>query len=312
MLKSLFNFSTLVFAAQPIAALALCTNWNPATKLGTLDESILREASGLAISQTFPDRLYHVNDKGDDALFYQTDSRGQGTKKIAIANYSPVDTEDLAYGKCSESGTGNCLIVADIGDNEANRDSVELVIIKDTETFGATAFPFKIVTLTYPDRPHNAEAISMHPNGDIFIVTKEKVKKKAHPAQVFRLAASNWRSNTNSFKLEHVGKIEVPSLAPGATFRGQIVTSFDISPDGKNILLLTYENAIEIELDLSAERSFVVDATANFAPYRVIPLATLPKQESIAYELDGGGFLFDTEQDETVVPLMQMRCATGR
>lgn len=121
MIKSLFLFTASLISFYYLPAHALCSDWQAPQKTGTLDHSILPEASGLAISKHFSDRLYHINDKGDEAFFYQTDLRGQNTRKISIANYIPVDTEDLAYGRCNASGTENCLVIADIGDNKADR-----------------------------------------------------------------------------------------------------------------------------------------------------------------------------------------------
>src|SRR5690349_18401504 len=100
---------------------SLCAQWSGPVQVGTLDPAFLPEASGIAVSRQYEDRYYHINDSGDGAAFYVTDSAGQKTRKVAIRGYKPQDTEDLALGPC-DGGGDTCLFVGDIGDNAQKRE----------------------------------------------------------------------------------------------------------------------------------------------------------------------------------------------
>ena len=72
----------------------------------------------------------------------------------------PYDPEDLAVGA---DGT---VWLADTGDNNANRPTVALLALRPD---GTTS----VYRLTYPDGPHDAEALLLAPDGTPYIVTKE-------------------------------------------------------------------------------------------------------------------------------------------
>ena len=146
----------------------------PSTEiLGELDPEFVDEASGLAISRQFPDRLYHHNDSGGGPYFYITSFSGENTQKIEIEGYDDTDQdlEDMALGPCEEP-TKDCIYLANIGDNFLRRESIEVLIIEEQEQFGASALPVGRVKMKYPDGAHNAEGLGVDPMGNIYILTK--------------------------------------------------------------------------------------------------------------------------------------------
>src|SRR5688500_13119155 len=95
----------------------LCRRWSSPVTAGKLDHKLIAESSGLAASRRFKERLYHINDSGDGAAFYITDSRGRDPKRIAVTGgFAPMDAEDLALGPCGDDEK-SCLFIGDIGDN---------------------------------------------------------------------------------------------------------------------------------------------------------------------------------------------------
>jgi len=146
----------------------------PSTEiLGELDPEFVDEASGLAISRQFPDRLYHHNDSGGGPYFYITSFSGENTQTIEIEGYDDTgqDLEDMALGPCEEP-TNDCIYLANIGDNFLRRESIEVLIIEEQEKFGASALPVGRVKMKYPDGAHNAEGLGVDPMGNIYILTK--------------------------------------------------------------------------------------------------------------------------------------------
>jgi len=211
-------------------------------------------------------------------------------------------------GKCLDR---SCLFIGDIGDNKARKYSVEIIVVEELEKYEGSVKPLKRIKLKYPDGPHNAEGLAVHPNGDIYIVTKEENLRdlEAYPSKVYRLSTQKWQDAANKVStLEYVGEIDLRILAPSATAYGQIVSAFDIAPNGKRFLLLTYENALEFNIDLSTQKIKPTEQLKKGQDYNVIELKSLPQQESIAYLPEGNAFLYNTEHHWFQVPIMRVNC----
>src|SRR5262245_20941733 len=147
--------------------LQLCTSWQEAVKIGELPARI-NEASGLAISKAYPGRMYHVNDSGDSGTFFVTDMSGGKMQQIRVAGFHPTDVEDMRVAPCGEGRS--CIFLADIGDNDRDRHTIELALIEEAATFRQSVRPWKTVRMRYPDGPHDAESMAIHPDGTILIL----------------------------------------------------------------------------------------------------------------------------------------------
>ncbi len=293
-----------------IAEAKLCNSWSEPLAIGSLDKKLLPEASGLSVSRKYPNRFYHHNDSGDGPFFYVSNEAGQELKKIEVPGMIPTDVEDISVGSC-ESET--CIFLADIGDNSKDRKNIELWILKEVEVFGPTAQVWKHIYLNYPDGPHNAEALAVHPlSGDVYIVTKEYQRlDAAQPARVFRIQKQKLLKATSgeSIILEDLGEIDIPFLNKTYDLFGQIITAMDFRPDGENLLLLTYENVIEVRASLLEH----LDSKdwKHGHDYQVIPLSKTRQYEALSYSADGTGFYFDSEfdpEEEAEVPLYKITC----
>ncbi len=152
---------------------------------------------------------------------------------------SEVDWEDMEVGPGPTDGA-SYLYFADIGDNDLERESV--VVIRALEpSIDPDAAPeeidvdFETLVLEYPDGPHNAETLLLDPDTlDLFIVTKGD----AAGSEVFVARGPQSTNSVNA--LDHVGTLPF-GVAPltGDT----LATSGDISADGRQILLRTYDSA---------------------------------------------------------------------
>lgn len=296
------------------AAAGVCARWGEAKKVGAIDHLRIDEASGVAVSAKFPGRLYHVNDSGGGPYFYITDMDGGNTRAVSIEGYDSkrLDFEDMSIGEC---GPGkSCVFIADIGDNRKRKDHVEIIAVEELGDFGSAVKPFKRIKIAYPDGPRNAEGLAVHPGGDIFILTKEEKSDytEAYPARLYRLPRDKWQdAGAGVLKPEYIGEIDFPSLLPNASPLGQVVTSFDISPDGGKFIVLTYERAVEFGIDLSAGALPPTSEMKGGKDYRVVDIMPLPQQESIAYVDGGSGFIYDTEHHLFEVPVMRVDCVGG-
>ena len=293
----------LASGARPQA----CT-WDSAVPAGHLDATLIDEGSGLAISTEFSDRLYHVNDSGDSGRFYITRFDGSGTRIVNVEFFDPTDVEDVTLGPCG-SVDGSCLFIADIGDNARVRRELEIVLVREQAAFDDRTVPVDSIRVRYPDGAHDAESIAMHPNGDLFIVSKaaDFPLLAVSESRIYRLSRDRWQNAAGEVQqLESLGEVDFPAISSD-TFWGSLPTAFDISGDGRRFIVLTYVNAFEFYIDLSEGR---FPATGGLVPgvdFREIPLEVLGQQESIAY-LGENAFLYHTEASDGEAPIMRVRC----
>src|SRR5688500_15019034 len=82
----------------------------------------LPEASGLVVSRGTEGRLWSHNDAGKPVL-HAFDTKGKAAGVVTVTGAQLQDWEALTIGPC---GTGACLYVGDIGDNDAKRGQVTI------------------------------------------------------------------------------------------------------------------------------------------------------------------------------------------
>jgi hypothetical protein len=292
----------------------LCPAWGTGESAGVLDVDMLPEASGIAVSRAFENTLYHINDSSYGSSFYLTDLRGGNTRQVQIEDFvkSRHDPEDVSVGPCD--GNTTCLFVGDIGDNRTIRDRVRIYVIKE-QAFGDSVHSYRRVLVRYPDGPRDAESLAVHPNGDIYILSKEAdiSSFRFAPARLYRLGRSAWEDDADPEKvheLSFVGELDLLTLSQGRSLLlGWIPTSMDIAPDGQRLLVLTYDNAFEFNLDLS-EGFKPAQEMVEGEDFSFIPLRRLLQQEAVAYGPQAGGFFYTTEirAPATEAELMWIGC----
>ena len=194
----------------------------------------LTEASGLASSRLVPGRLWTHNDSGQPVLF-ALDSKGAITGQLRVTGAQVEDWEGIEVGPC---GTGSCLFIGDIGDNEAARKRVTIYRVPEPERPGGTAAVSDVFHATYPDGAHDAEAL-FFAGGRLHIVTKGETG----PMALYRFPQELQAGTT--MKLERVG---APGPKPDAASR---ITDGSVSPDGQWVVLrsrsaLTFYRASDV------------------------------------------------------------------
>jgi hypothetical protein len=260
--KSSYPFTILCLTLfwPALAGAQICGQWKEAVRIGELQRQ-LQEASGVAASRQFPGRLYHINDSGDEGQFYVTGMDGKGTRTVRVKGFEPEDTEALSLGPCPRNGRGSCIYLGDIGDNSKNRKSIEIAVVDETRDFSEAVTARSRLKLTYPDGPHDAESMAIHPDGNIFILTKER------PGRLFK-------ANPNV--------VEQTLTAVRTVDPGNPATDMAISDDGMRMMVLTYADAVEYSFDFKQQQK--------------IKLAYLQQQESVAYLPGSQSFIYTTEQ----------------
>lgn len=275
----------------PAPAAAGGSAWEPPRILGTVADPALTEGSGLAASRTNPGLLWAHNDSGDGPFVYCLQPTGAACGTWRVTGAEARDWEDMAAGPGPEAGR-SYLYLGDIGDNARGRPDVTVYRVPEPavtpaatgstrEGAGATE-PAEALRLRYPDGPHDAEALLVHPaTGDLYIVAKEP---SADPP-VYRARAP--LAPGPPAVLERVAGLRLPA----AVARLELVTGGDIAPDGRRLVLATYTAGYELTLP---EGAAAFDDIWTLPPVR-LALAPRRQGEAIAYRLDGAAVLTISE-----------------
>jgi hypothetical protein len=215
----------------------------------------LREASGLAVSRRDRSLLWSHNDSGNEAVLFAIDTTGtvRGRLRVPIRTR---DWEDISAARCR---SGECLYLADIGDNRARRPRVTIFRIPEPEANATETASPDVFQATYADGPHNAEAMFVV-GSDLFIVTRDRT------GLVYRAQAPPSREARLTFQL--VGQLGLPA-----------VTDAEASPDEQVVVVRNSDEAVFYRAaDLMAGRT---------VPYLRIPIDGLREAQGEGVAIDG-------------------------
>ncbi|MGV9212321.1 hypothetical protein ACTFTM_10725 [Micromonospora sp. RB23] len=234
----------------------------------------LNELSGMVATD---DGYVVVNDGADDEArrrIFFLDKRCTVARAVSYPS-RPRDTEDLAVGR------DGAVWVADIGDNDRNRETIALWRL------AADADRPVLYRMRYPDNPHDAEALLIDASGRPLVITK------GGSGTVVLYAPTTALKPGATTPLASVGKVVLPSTTTSNPFsflgRG-VVTGAASAPDGRRVVLRSYADAFEYDVP----DDDLVGALTSGTP-RITPLPDEPQGESITYSRDGRSLLTVSE-----------------
>ena len=187
------------------------------------------ETSGLIF---FNGKLITHNDSGNDATLYEIDTiSGSISRIIAITNATNIDWEDI-----SQDNTH--IYIADIGNNNGNRDDLKIYKILKSDYISSTNITAELITFSYEDQsdftsqPNNtnfdAEAVAIYQD-QILIFTKNWVD--------FKTSAYVIPSEEGNYSAEKVSSYDVQGLITGVSYN---VDSDSFLFCGYNITLVPF------------------------------------------------------------------------
>jgi hypothetical protein len=234
------------------------------------------ETSGLAVGRRQP-VLWTHNDSGNDTDLFAVDEAGRTAARVRV----PVamrDWEDVSAGRCP---AGDCLYVADIGDNARRRPQVFLHRFPEPAAGSAVAAT-ETFTLTYPDGPHNAEGLFLL-GEEAFVVTKDR------KATVYR--SGPLPSGGGAITLRQVGN-----------FGLETVTDAETSTDGASVVVRTPDLA-------SLHRASDI-LKGNMRPYATIRLDAFREAQGEGVAMRGDALYLSSEAGHLSVAgsLLRLRC----
>jgi Esterase-like activity of phytase len=237
----------------------------PAGELVRVED--IAEASGIAASRRNPGTFWAINDSGQPVIF-ALDAKGTVTGRVRLTGARLEDWEAVAVGPC---GSGSCLYVGDIGDNNGTRKQITIYRVPEPAIGDDMTATAEVFHATYPDGPQDAESLVLTSDGSLYIVTKGEKGSVA----LYRFPRELHAGST--MPLQRVAKPRDPGKSPNS----ERITDAAASPQGDWIVLRTNRAATFHHLkELMA---------GNWRPAHVVDLADLdePQGEGVTLTADG-------------------------
>jgi len=252
---------------------------------GVLQNKQINEVSGMVASHQDSSLFWVHNDSGDESRIFLINEDGTHLGTYPIDNATNRDWEDIAYGPGPEDDI-KYIYIAEIGDNYARYDLKHIyrfpepnLALQQDNTITQT----ERISFVFPEGiKMDAETLLLDPwTKDIFIVTKREF-----PATVYRLPYP--QSTTDTIVAEIYGRMPFTSATGG-----------DISADGKEILIKTYDSVF---LWSREEEETLSDAFMR-APQK-LDYTPEPQGEAIAFSISGNGYYTLSEMRNDVTPVI--------
>ena len=195
----------------------------------TVTDPRITESSGLAVSPQHPGVLWTHDDSGNPPLLFALGPSGAVAATVRISGVPDVDWEAMAAFR--DAGGHALLAAADIGDNGAVRDHIEVDVVPEPAPLrSVTVAPLLRLRLTYPDGPRDAETLVVDTaRRRMFVVSKGLLSSR-----VYLVPRSAWDGTAPSRP-----QVRSARLVPVGTVPLVLVTDGTETPSGA-VLLRTY------------------------------------------------------------------------
>jgi hypothetical protein len=202
---------------------------NAVSRVGTLADDDLDEASGIVASRKYPGIFWTHND-GDDGVLFAVKRDGSAAASFKLEP-KVQDWEDIA---ADEKGR---LFVADTGNNSAERSAVNIIEIPEPDP---AAGKRKLEALhrwrvSFPQRAFDIEALIVR-QGNGYVISKYQDGRKA---ELYR------------FEMGDKRRVMLEKLTTLPT--DHAVTAADLSADGKRLAVLAERALYVFEVDGTIE-----------------------------------------------------------
>jgi hypothetical protein len=243
----------------------------------------LTENSGI-----FPDKdstVWFIMDRGNPDKIYQVNYKGDLLKELRVKNAKNHDWEDMA-----NDDKGN-VFIGDFGNNGNDRKNLAIYRIPNPSSEGGDEIVAEKIEFSYPEQTHfppkkdkllyDAEAFFYYQD-NFYIITKNRTQPFNGKALLYKIPAEQ-----GNHKAQLIG-----SFVPPKGKKSRQVTSADISPDGKTIVLLG-NGTLWIFTD------FVMDNFLSNSTIKTIDLGVYTQLESVCFTDNHTLLLSDEESAKT-------------
>jgi hypothetical protein len=228
------------------------------------------EISGMTYSQRHPGVIYLHNDSSGGPLIFAVDS--ESCETVATLTVEGIEARDIeAIGSGRDRRGRPVLWVADIGDNVDSWPEVRVHRVREPPVLRDRTLTARTYRVTYPDRPHNAEALLADPSSSqLWLVTKQAAR-----GTLYALPERLSRRSVNI--AEPVGRA------------GAMVTDASVSPDGTRYAVRDYVDAE------------VLDGLPPGTDPQTVYLPLQLQGEAMTWTPDGSALLVAGERDDRLL-----------
>lgn len=242
----------------------------------------LTENSGMVPAKD--STVWFVMDRGNPDKIYQVNYKGDLVKELKVKNAKNNDWEDMARDE-----NGN-VFIGDFGNNSNDRKNLAIYKIPDPNEENADDIEAQKIEFNYPEQIHfppkknkmfyDAEAFFYYRN-NFYIITKNRTQPFNGEALLYKVPAVEGNHNA-----QYLGSFIPPKG------KNRQVTSADISPDGKTIVLLG-NGTLWVFTD------YVLDNFISNGTLKTIDLGVYTQLESVSFTNNNTLLLSDEESAKT-------------
>jgi len=215
--------------------------------VGTISNPSIIEASGLATSYQNRNILWVINDGGNPPALFALSAQGETVGEFTIENAQNRGWEDLASFCLNDT---NFLMIADVGDNFRMRNFYSLYVVKDPDIQKYPSQKDNLLDIAwqikfqYEDGPKDCEAIAVDPQEKRILLLSKRTK----PPILYELPLKLKTTDTilTARRIARLTNIPPPTKGDLKGRNGKyrsLPTAMDLSPDGKTLIILTYQHA---------------------------------------------------------------------
>ncbi|WP_076538863.1 hypothetical protein [Shewanella sp. UCD-KL21] len=302
----------LVFAVA-ITACSVKTEQANIRQVGNITYKKIDEASGLAYSKIQDDVLWLHNDGGDSAAVYAVNLSGDLLATVNIEGVKNIDWEDMS----SFVINGNAyLLIADVGDNYANRSQYFIHIIAEPDVSklelaaSINVTPLVSLAFNYQDGPKDCESVAVDViNQQIVLLSKRQTPQTlyqlplplelAQPVAVLPSVPTQERDTLVASSLVASPLGAPPALPESfsdylgsirlALFAGNS-TAMSFSKDGLSAVVLTYGHAYYYKQQQPTGALSLLSNTPT-----IIDFPKLFQAEAVSFNHDASRFYITSE-----------------
>ena len=214
---------------------------------GEMSAAVLDEISGI---QAGPGGDWYVHNDEDKTEIYVIDLQGNLRATVGFGSPGDPKLQDPEGLAAVPGADGPVLVLADIGDNLQQRESIRLLMLPIPAPDAAGFYPTHVellhsLILRFPDGPRDCESVAYDTaSGQILFMSK-----RDKPPRLYGINAER-AMREDEITLEFLG--EVPGFRPPTPMdllrepeRGEWIsqpTGMDISADGRIAAVITYRS----------------------------------------------------------------------
>lgn len=255
--------------------------WQQVTWLGDIENSNLKESSGLTASPRHDNVLWSINDSGSEPILFAMSEEGVDLGEWQVNVDKAVDWESL--DSFVLDGV-SYLVIGDTGDNFRWRPFVWLLIVPEPADLNGSDKTLDVawkLEYSYPDGFRDSEALAADVSSNQFYV----LSKRHYPPELFRLPLRSSERVVAELVQEMNGiprYTEAEYEIDDDAYYRHMPSGMDLA--GDSLLITTYQHAYLYDL-----------ASLGEDPLRV-KLPSIGQRESISFARDSSNRAFVTKE----------------